>query len=167
MPELETLLHQSKAELDTLAREAGLDGFSTLDKAGLIIALVEEPLGEDAKAIIRSSKAKLDEQAREAGLRGFSTMSKAELTLALLRRSGSRAASPTSTAWVKVYLEGEVVGYCPPKARAGVYTYLRGAESVETALENARRIGSTAQVRALEQVMETPPPGAEVREPPR
>ena len=167
MPNTETLLHQAKAQLNTLARETGLDGFSTLDKAGLIIALAEDPLGEDAEAIIRCSKAKRDERAREAGLRSFSTMSKAELTLALLRQSGNCAASSAPTAWVKVCLEGEVVGYCPPKARAGIYTYLRGAESMETTLENARRIGSTAQVRALEQVMETPPPGAEVREPPR
>lgn len=71
MPKLETLLHQSKAELDALARASDLDGYSTLDKAGLLIALAEEPLGEDAKAIIRSSKAKLDERAREAGLGGL------------------------------------------------------------------------------------------------
>jgi hypothetical protein len=48
-------------------------------------------------------------------------MRKAELTLALLRRSDSQTVASVSTAWVKLPSKGEVVGYCPPKARAPLF----------------------------------------------
>lgn len=173
MPTLEALLGKKKTELEAIARRTSLKGYSALDRDSLIIALCDEPLTDEEKEIIRSSMDELKDRARKVKLRGFSKMRQAKLTLALLRQAGgetaggdrSSVAGPSIV--VKVYLGAEVVGYCPPGVRAAVGTYLRGTESVDAALEHSCRVGAATQVQALEQVMDAPPPGAKVKEPPQ
>lgn len=179
MPQLKTLVGQSKRELEQLARNVGLEGYSTLDKAGLIIKLCEPPPDEETKALLRMSSKKLTERARAEDLKGYSTLDKASLLLALSSHpsqdAGDSSGPPAERGHVvRIYhprrrlpqahpdgpYAGEVIGYAWPKDVPGIYTYLRGYEGVEEAAGRSETVR-----RALGRIMERPPTGAAVRDP--
>lgn len=180
---LSTLLGQSKAELNQTAKGLSFRGYSTMSKAELIIALCEPPPSERAQRLIKSSSAELQEKARAEGLRGYSTLDKAGLILALAPEdpngSGEGDAHENERV-VRVYhpaerlgpshpdgpegipsWAGPVIGYCWESQRAAVYTYLH----VHGSVEEASRVSPTAAA-VLAGLMDEPPPGAAVIDPP-
>ena len=191
MPSLRELVPLSRAELDDIARERKLRGFSTLSKEDLMITLADERVSGDAESLLKMASSELYDLAKKENVPNPSKLKKDELILALLPENSTAAAPakdapvvvrvywPRGYEWITdedgqrvVRFKGEVVGYCTPGQRAAVYTYLRSAalamEKEDPTIEEvlaqiAKQEFVPPSIRA---VMEEPPKGAKVKDPP-
>lgn len=192
MPSLRELVPLSRAELDDIARERKLRGFSTLSKEDLMITLADERVSGDAESLLKMSSSELYDLAKKENVPNPSTLKKDELILALLPEDPAAAGPskkdapvvvrvywPRGYEWITdedgqrvVRFKGEVVGYCTPGSRAAVYTYLRSAalqmEKDDPAIEEV--LAHIAKYEfvppSIRAVMAEPPKGAKVNDPP-
>lgn len=101
MPSVLKLIHlpsrgsEGEPGIGDLAREADLSGRGSMTKAEKIIALADEELPEEARAVVLASSKDLTQRARETGIDGYSKLTKSELQEHFLKEILGEAERPS------------------------------------------------------------------------